>query len=192
TREPGAACIWRNVRGGYRLGCVRPDGEYEALRTEIVETLGQMTDEQGRATFARVYRREELYRGPYVGDAPDVVAVCAPHVGVIYASVRRDLRARSLFGPFAELGFTGRLHADGRYLIAGSEDPALGSHRESAIESIARTTLHLLGLPVPRGMEGPVGTSFLREEFLLDPPVCLRDDDTDAVSAEGGWNSAAD
>ena len=192
TLEPGTAGIWCNVQGRNPLGCVAEGSEYEALRADLVEGLHGMRDEQGRSLFTRVCRREELYHGPFVAEAPDVLALCASHVGVIYESVRRDLRARSLFGPFEELGFTGSHHATGLYLFAGPPIRALGTHGEYPIESIAPTALHLLGVPVPRRMEGPVCTSLLREDFLRDQPIRFADDEADDSPATSGWKSAAD
>jgi len=192
TLEPGTAGIWCNVQGRNPLGCVAGGPEYEALRTDIVAGLQTLRDRQGRPLFARVCRREELYHGPFVTEAPDVLAVCASHVGVIYESVRRDLRARSLFGPFQELGFTGSHHAEGLYLVAGPVVRALGSHGEYPIESIAPTTLHLLDVPVPRSMEGPVCTSLLDEDFLRQHPVRFADDEADGTWTRSGWKSADD
>jgi predicted AlkP superfamily phosphohydrolase/phosphomutase len=193
TLEPGTTGIWVNVVGRYPLGCVVEGPEYEALRDALVGGLSRVRDERGHPVFARVARREEMYQGPFVGEAPDVVAVCEERFGVIYESVRRDLRARTLFGPFEELGFTGTHHASGLYLFAGPVVAARGAHDEYPIESIAPTTLHLLGLPVPRAMEGPVCASIFHEEFLHQHPVRYTEEGGDeGATAAGGWKSAAD
>lgn len=193
TLEPGTTGLWVNVAGRYPLGCVAEGAEYESVRDALVGGLTRVRDEQGRAVFARVERREDMYKGPFVGEAPDVVAVCEERFGVIYESVRRDLRARTLFGPFEELGFNGTHHASGLYLFAGPEIAARGEHDEYPIESIAPTSLHLLGLPVPRAMEGPVCTSLFREEFLNQHPVRYTEEggEEGAVVADG-WKSAED
>jgi predicted AlkP superfamily phosphohydrolase/phosphomutase len=192
TLEPGTAGIWVNVAGRYPLGCVGEGAEYEAVRSRIAEGLGALRDEHGRRVFRGIHRREELYHGPFVGEAPDLLAVCEEHSGVIYESVRRDLRAGAVFGPFDELGFTGAHHPEGIYLFAGPAIAAAGAHREYPIESIAPTSLHLLGLPVPRAMDGPVCTSLLRAEFLRARPVRFSDDDGVAPPPVAGWKSADD
>ena len=95
-----------------------------------------------------------MYRGPYVGDAPDLVALCASASAWCTSSLRRDLRTRELFGPFTESGLHRHARPAGIYLFAGPRHRrALGRHRDHPIESIAPTALHLLGLPVPRSME---------------------------------------
>ncbi len=192
TLEPGTAGVWINVKGRYPLGYVADGPEYEATRKEIVEGMRGLRTDDGRPVFDGVWRREELYRGPYVTNAPDIIAACAPYVGVLYESVRRDLRSRALFGPFAEMGFTGSHHGEGLYLFSGPEIRSLGPHQEYPIESIAPTALHLLGVAVPRAMEGPVCESLLTNEFLLEHPVMYQDDEEDALAPQAGWKSAAD
>jgi predicted AlkP superfamily phosphohydrolase/phosphomutase len=188
----GTAGIWVHVAGRYPLGCVAPGAEYEAVRRQIAIGLGALHDERGRRVFRCVERREDLYRGPYVAEAPDLLAVCEDDFGVVFESLRRELREQALFGPFEEQGYTGTHDPDGIYLAAGPPIGTLGAHEDYPIESIAPTVLHLLGLPVPRSMEGPVCTSFMREEFLRDHPVRFSDDATDAPAEAAGWRSGAD
>jgi len=105
---------------------------------------------------------------------------------------RRDLRARSLFGPFQELGFTGTHDAAGIYLFAGPEIRAAGRQGEYPIESIAPTALHLLGLPVPRAMDAPPCTSLLDPDFLRRAPLRFTDEGSEATAPSQGWRSPED
>jgi predicted AlkP superfamily phosphohydrolase/phosphomutase len=186
------AAVWVNERGRFPLGCVNPGAECEAVRARIQAGLGALRDESGRQVFGNVYRREQIYRGRYVGEAPDLIAICAPGFGVVYEGLRRDLRERTLFGPFHEEGFTGTHDGDGLYVFAGPPVAAVGRHREYPIESIAPTALHLLDLPVPESMEGPVCTSLLREEFQLAHPVRFTAATTEVPAAPAGWRSSDD
>jgi predicted AlkP superfamily phosphohydrolase/phosphomutase len=192
TLEPGTAGIRINLAGRYPLGCVPEGVAYEALRDEIVAGLDNLRAPGGERVFTRVARREDVYRGPFVDEAPDVLALCADGFGVIYESVRRDLRSRGLFGSFDELGFTGTHHPEGLYLFAGAGVAARGEHREFPIEAIAPTALHLLGLAVPRDMEAPVCTSVFTEAFLRERPVELTDPTLPDDAAAAGWRSAED
>jgi predicted AlkP superfamily phosphohydrolase/phosphomutase len=186
------AGIWLHVRGRYPLGCVAPGAEYEAVRTEIESGLRELHDEAGRRVFQLVARREDLYRGPYVSEAPDLVAVCDQRFGLLFESLRRDLRARHLFGTFDEEGYTGSHDPLGIYVLAGPPVGAFGAHREYPIESIAPTVLHLLGLPVPRSMEGPVCTTALEEHFRNRNPVRFSDEPDDQAGPPPGWAEAED
>lgn len=192
TLDYGTVGVWVHVAGRYPLGCVTPGTAYEAVRRRITDGLAALRGSEGTPVFRGVHRREELYRGPYVDEAPDVVALCAPGYGVVNQSLRRDLRAAELFGPFDEAGFTGTHDPAGIYLFAGPPVAALGEHREYPIESIAPTVLHLLGLPVPTAMDGPVCTTLLTQEFLMAHPVRFVDDGPEAAAPIGGWQSGED
>ncbi|TMA52739.1 MAG: hypothetical protein E6J75_16355 [Deltaproteobacteria bacterium] len=192
TLEPGTAAVWIHVADRYPYGCVNPGAEYEAVRTEIVTGLGALRGPEGEPVFQAVQRREELYHGPYVAEAPDVIAVCTPRFGVVYHSLRRDLGQRALFSPFHEEGFSGAHDAMGIYLLAGPQVQALGRHREYPIESIAPTALHLLGVPIPRSMDAPACTSVLDPDFLRRAPVRFTDEAPDATAPSPGWRSPED
>jgi len=184
------AAIWVHAAGRYPLGCVAPGAPYEAVRDRIKTGLEALRDEGGARVFRGVFRREEIYSGPYVDAAPDLVAECEPDFGIVYESLRRDLRERTLFGPFREEGYTGTHDPEGLYLFAGPAIDAHGRDREYPIESIAPTVLHLLGLAVPRSMEGPVCASVLRADHRAAHPIEYTDVETAGVEATGEWGSA--
>jgi predicted AlkP superfamily phosphohydrolase/phosphomutase len=188
----GAAAIWVHVRGRYPLGCVAPGAEYERIRSDIRDGLQALTDAAGQPVFRLVARREELYRGPHVESAPDLVAICEPRFGIIFESLRRELRSTDLFGPYEELGYTGTHDPTGLYLLAGPAVQALGEHCEYPIEAVAPTVLHLLDVPVPQDHEVPVMTSALRPEFIAAHPVRVGAPLDEASTAPAGWRSIED
>ncbi|HKA29564.1 MAG TPA: alkaline phosphatase family protein, partial [Candidatus Binatia bacterium] len=192
TLFTGTAGIWVHVRGRYPLGCVEPGADYERVRDRILQGLGALTDEVGRRVFRSVQRREELYRGPYVDEAPDLVAVCDRRFGFIFESLRRELRTPELFGPYEELGYTGTHDPAGIYLLAGPAAAALGEHRAYPIESIAPTVLHLLDVPVPEDHDEPVMESVLRPEFLAAHPVRTAPAPDASALVPSGWRSSED
>ncbi len=66
--------IYLNLEGRERLGIVKPGKEAEAVKTEIKTKLLQLRDAKtGAAPFKAIFLREELYRGPYTSNAPDIV-----------------------------------------------------------------------------------------------------------------------
>jgi len=66
--------IYVNLQGRERLGIVPPGRAYNELRDELVKKFGALRDpDTGEGVVRRVYRREELYRGPYFDEAPDLV-----------------------------------------------------------------------------------------------------------------------
>ena len=86
------ARIYLHVRGRYPNGCVAPGAEYEALREEIAKKLMQFRIE-GRPVVRQVFTREELYRGPLIHLAPDLLVL--PHWGF---DLKGTLSRRELYG----------------------------------------------------------------------------------------------
>ncbi|MBN1656915.1 MAG: alkaline phosphatase family protein [Anaerolineae bacterium] len=76
--DPGRVFI--RVGGREKEGPVAPGAEYEALRDEIAAAALALRDpDDGASIFQHVFKREELYHGPYVEQAADLIL--APHDG---------------------------------------------------------------------------------------------------------------
>ena len=68
--------IFINLKGREEMGSVERE-DYEPLRDEIAKKLiEELKDpEDGTPIVERVYRREEIYDGPYLEEAADLIAV---------------------------------------------------------------------------------------------------------------------
>lgn len=71
-----------------------PPGEYEAMRSEVREALERARTPEGDPVFESVRRRESVYDGPYVDEAPDLITVPAGFDRLLVASLRGEQ-----FGP---------------------------------------------------------------------------------------------
>src|SRR5262249_47625892 len=98
--------VWLNVRGRDPQGVVDPS-DYERVRDEVCAAMGSLRDpEHGGAIVRRAWRREEVYHGPWVHFAPDIVLdlaldgpysyVCAPSTTAPTAQPVRVLDAAEL------------------------------------------------------------------------------------------------
>ncbi len=66
--------IYVNLKGREKDGTVQPGGEYEAVRNEIIRGFSALKDPAtGAPVVHRVYKREEVFHGPYFAEAPDLV-----------------------------------------------------------------------------------------------------------------------
>lgn len=66
--------LYLNIKGREPEGIIAPGDEAERLRTELIERLLALRDpETGEQVIAGVYRPEDIYSGPYVGKAPDLI-----------------------------------------------------------------------------------------------------------------------
>ena len=70
----GLGGIYLNIKGKRPQGIVEAGDEAKALRKEIQDKLRGLEDEDGTTAVAEVYDLKQLYKGPYVGEAPDLLA----------------------------------------------------------------------------------------------------------------------
>lgn len=72
SMDPGR--IFINLQGRERDGRVAPGAEYERLRDEIIQAAEELIlPDTGEKPVLRAYRREELYNGPYLDRAADII-----------------------------------------------------------------------------------------------------------------------
>jgi predicted AlkP superfamily phosphohydrolase/phosphomutase len=149
--ETRSAGIWLNLRGRQPRGWIDPGTDYERRRDDLIEGLGALRDD-GRPLFSRVVRREDMFHGPATALAPDVLLEAATPFGFTFG-LRTELGSGHLTAPFDGAGYRGAHDPGGIYLVSGPGIAARGRTADAPIEAIAPTTLCLLGLGVPRGMD---------------------------------------
>jgi predicted AlkP superfamily phosphohydrolase/phosphomutase len=145
--------VYINLRGREPEGCVDP-ADYEAVRERVARELATLTDpDDGARIVDHVYRREELFSGPYLQEAPDLIVVMRG-----YAYMTRGGRELS-GGPVVTrpaVNHTGNHRLDGMIVMWGPHirqgQRLLGAH----ITDVMPTVLRLLGLPLPTGLDGRV------------------------------------
>jgi len=133
-----------NLEGREPSGVV-PESEYESVRADLVDALSAVRTPDGEPVFESVRRREEVFDGPYVEDAPDVVVVPDEFDQYLSASLRDEQ-----FGPPAE-PWNHKRH--GVVAAAGDVDDEAsltGAH----LFDIAPTVLATFGLPASDRMDG--------------------------------------
>lgn len=145
-----------NLAGREAAGVV-PPADYESARAKIAAGLLALRDPAtGNAPIAAVYRREELYEGPHVALAPDLIA-----------EPRRDDHdpARNyLLAYGAPPGggvFAGRPGLDGNHdldgiLIAAGPGVTPGAIAGARLWDLAPTLCRCLDIPAPAGLDGRI------------------------------------
>jgi predicted AlkP superfamily phosphohydrolase/phosphomutase len=179
--------IYVNLQGREPMGCVRPGREYEDVRAAIKRDLLSTRDEaSGESMFERVFLREELYSGPYVDEAPDIVFL--PRDMRYKALGTLDFTSNSF--SFPVYGNSGDHRMEGVFLGIG--DAFVEGRRVDplSILDVAPTVLHLLGLPVPKAMDGKVADALLKEEYAAQNPV--RYADIEILGRTGGRDLTAE
>jgi predicted AlkP superfamily phosphohydrolase/phosphomutase len=152
--------IFINLQGREPAGIVQPGAEYERLRQELVQALAALSDpETGAPIVQRVYRREELYHGPFLDQAPDLVIQWRDYA--CWGRGRYDSQGTAVFEAqrhfdFSDLPLSGTHRPQGILLLQGA-GVRPGTQIEGArILDLAPTILGALGLPIPEHLDGTV------------------------------------
>ncbi len=158
--QPG---VWINLRGREADGCVEP-ADYERVRSEVIDALRDWKLPGGGPVVARVRRREEVYVGPCVGRAPDLVVELALDAGYGLSLVGTpwqkpdtgSLRTleRHEWGGGRGRGMNGSHRPDGIWLASGEGAQALSARPR--LEDVAPTLLAALGVAWDGALDGSV------------------------------------
>jgi predicted AlkP superfamily phosphohydrolase/phosphomutase len=166
--SPASEGIFVNLKGREPEGIVEPGAPYEALRERLVEGLRALRDPANHEPVIQaVYRREELYEGPFLDQLPDIVFDLGDGPYLASDVLGADQVLESL--PPGTL--QGRHRPTGVFLAAG---PGIrqGVQIEGArIVDVAPTVLYALGLPVPEDMDGRPLLEIFGEDYQEAHPV---------------------
>ena len=136
-----------NVEGRDPNGTV-PPGEYEAVRSELIELLQDVETPDGDPVFDEVIPREVYFDGPFADEGVDVVTVPADFDQFISADFKGEL-----FGPPTE-PYNHKL--DGLVAIAGDGADTTAPLSDAHLFDVAPTVLASLDVPVSDRMDGDV------------------------------------
>ncbi|MBI1353689.1 MAG: hypothetical protein GC160_05030 [Acidobacteria bacterium] len=135
------------VRGRRSADGIPPE-EYESFRRELTEALLTrcLHPQTGQPLVTRVWRREEIFAGPYEGLAPDLTLTLRDH---IFFSVRRG---ESILVKRPAL--TGTHHPDGVFALRGPGVRRGEDIGRLGLVDVAPTIFRCLGLEPVEEFEG--------------------------------------
>jgi predicted AlkP superfamily phosphohydrolase/phosphomutase len=161
-----------NTKGVWSQGCVSTGAEYQALRDEIVGKLGQLRDpETGQPVGGEFFIKEDVYHGPYMDDAPDITFFPLPQK---YLAGGFQFASNKTF--FTLPGMTGFHRMNGILMGSGAGLRAGASLAGARIIDLAPSLLHLMGLAIPKDMDGEVLTEMFTGSFLRENPIRFMDE----------------
>jgi len=137
--------IYVNLKGREATGRVEEGREYEMTRQNLIEgLLGVRDPEEGEPIIKKVVKREEIYSGPYLFSAPDLVAI--PNMGY-------DLK-----GNFSKPTLTMRsevmgMHTDDDALLYVRNREIQKGDKRFGIMDAYSAVLKLMDLRRPEGVE---------------------------------------
>jgi predicted AlkP superfamily phosphohydrolase/phosphomutase len=154
--------IYVNRKGREPKGVVA-DHQYEAVRDTIIERLRGIKDPTTRQTWVgQVFRREDIYSGPLVGDAPDIAFLPADmrYLPLGNADFTSNKFMVDAFGISGCHRMNGVMIANGNGI---KPDSILDGTR---IYDMAPTLLYLVDQSVPDDMDGRVLTDMFSADYL--------------------------
>jgi predicted AlkP superfamily phosphohydrolase/phosphomutase len=167
-RLKGMAVDWSKTRawawGGYysrvflNVKGREPDGTislaaYEEERRRLRRLLEDLPDDRGRRMETRALVPQDIYTGPYVSDAPDLMV----YFDDLYWRATEDVGHDSLYSFETEVGPDDAVHDYHGVCVLQAPGIAQAGNREGMeIKDVASTILNLLGVAVPSDMEGKV------------------------------------
>jgi len=172
--------IYISLKGRQPQGTVEPGREYEELRERITAALLELRDpDDGQPIVARVYKKEEIFSGPYLEAAPDLYIHWREDAYLAWSNTASE----QLFQTPRALGMddivpdensgtrVGCHRQEGILLIYGDKVRPGSTVEGAQIVDVAPTVLALMGEPVPAEMDGRVLTEALDEAYLRAFPV---------------------
>lgn len=175
--------IYVNLEGREPAGSVPPE-EYDDVIESLSEELSEVVDpETDTNIISDVYMRDELFHGPHVEKAPDVMLdLDAGYYPFGYAF---ELEKPNLFSTndWPEMPFVlGIEDGDGIFAASGLGIGAEPATLDVGLEDVTPFLLHYLGHSVPEEMDGTVPADLFTEES--DRAVSYETGTSDDESAE--------
>jgi len=175
-----------NIKGRDPEGVIEPEG-VEAFVAELTAALHELRDpDTGERMVAEIMRREEIYTGPLIDRAPDLLIrwVDDKYLAVKDYDGNPDGPIFGIKQKFGRHGAAYALDQTGTHIIEGivimyGKGVRPGVRLQGAqLMDIAPTILHLLDVPIPRTMDGkPLLDAF--EPAIAEKPVVYEEDDRD-------------
>jgi predicted AlkP superfamily phosphohydrolase/phosphomutase len=149
--------IYVNLKGRERTGIVEPGAEAEKLMDEIKERLLDLRDPAtGQRVIYRVARGHEVYSGPRLEMAPDLVIVESDTKYMLNFNL---YRTRAVFESTAWR--SGNHEPEGLVLACGPDVAPKQRIQRAELIDLCPTALHMLGEPVPDDIDGRVISEML-------------------------------
>lgn len=151
----GGGNVRINLAGREPGGVVSPEA-YDVIVERVINVLKEIRDpDTGEGIFREIFRREQIYSGDYLDEAPDII----PHYKDGYRGI--------LYGPPNEIFATGDYHLlkgntgyhtmEGIFIACGPDIVDKGQRIDSLnIIDMAPTILKCLGVSPPSFMDGRI------------------------------------
>jgi len=158
-----SAAIEINLEGREPEGIVKRE-EYHKVRKLIIKKLREIKDpENSQNIIQDVFRREDIYHGPYILEAPDIIFLTN---NLEYVATDRIYGNNIVSTPFRKGRGTHRMN--GIFIAHGPDIKDTGENIGRArITDLAPTILYMFNLEIPKDIDGKVLTSIFKPDSTI-------------------------
>jgi predicted AlkP superfamily phosphohydrolase/phosphomutase len=140
--------------------------DYESVRARLIRDLEDLKDpETGERIITEIHKREDVFPGPAMRDAPDLQLVLRDFGFVSVRNILPIVQKRNYIA--------GTHHPEGVFLAYGPGIEAGKLLGRRHITDVASTLLYSLGLPVPSDFEGVVPPAMFSAERKVTHPIVI-------------------
>jgi predicted AlkP superfamily phosphohydrolase/phosphomutase len=173
-------CLYVNLKGREPQGIVASGAEYKEVCQLVINGLESLRDEHGCRLIRKVFRKEEVFCGPLLNKAPDLIAIADDPICYLTPNLDDEEIIRENV-PWR----TGNHDLYGMLAMRGPGVKS-GLKLESAdIVDVIPTVYMMLNVPIPREVDGRILTECFDEAFLSAHPVSIAEKGEDNKRPEG-------
>lgn len=137
--------------------------DYDQIREKIIEDISDLKDEEnGKKVVKKAWKREEIYSGPFLEKAPDIIL----ELNEGY-NVNNSFTAKKYITKREKI--RGCHHREGILIACGDDFKAGRRYNKSDfyLWDIAPTVLHFFNIPIPELIDGCVLKEIFRKSSEL-------------------------
>lgn len=175
-RTPSSNGIWIRIADGPEdIGV--PKNDYEKFRDKLIRDLEQLCDpDTGERVITNIYKREEVFAGPAMNDAPDLLLRLRDFGFVSIKDKWPVLEKRE--EP------AGTHHPEGVFFAYGPGIVKGQRIDEFNITDVPAVLMHSLGLQIPSDLEGRVSAEIFEPSYLTENPIRMGPATTKQIKEE--------
>jgi predicted AlkP superfamily phosphohydrolase/phosphomutase len=165
-----AGQIYLNLMGREPQGIVEPDREFGRIREEIIHELKAFVDEEtGEKVVDEIFRKEEIYHGPHLKEAPDIIFFPKGFETAVFGEYEFASHRTMDYS----WGVSGSHRMEGLLMMKGDRIQQGVTLEGAQIIDLAPSILYLMHLPIPNTMDGRVLQEAFLNGVLQQEPICF-------------------
>jgi len=150
--------------------------EYEPIKKALINFFYSVRDElNGEKIVEKIFDTQEIYQGDCMSDAPDLVIAFKRGYEPRLWRKKTIEQVKPIKNRTVKTGNHAGLWAQRGILIFFGKDIKEGYSTEASIVDVAPTIMHILGVPIPKDVDGRVLQEVFRPESeFLQKPITYR------------------